>query len=254
MSRWYERTAHLIRGIARLLWTPDSHGVAVRSEAKIARRVLFAVMVMAALAVVAAAVGARDPRLEALDLRPPDTRLAKQAVVQRSDLGAGWTRARPTASDEQAPDCPGYRPDFSKFTITGQAQSQFSAPGGLVSVLSRVEVYASRRDARGDFALSTLSPVARCLGVMMRGETATPEGFTNRLVSARRVSAPRLGERAAAYRVVSELSKAGTTVRLHTDVVIVLRGRSIGGIFFIGALKRVPRQEPIVARMAARLR
>jgi hypothetical protein len=215
---------------------------------------LFAVVAVAALAVVAAAAGSRDPRLETLDLRSADMRLAKQAVVQRSDLGLGWTRARPTPSDQQAPDCPGYRPDFSKFTIAGQAESQFSSQGGLVSVLARVEVYATRRDARGDFALSTVPPVARCLGVMLRRETATLEGFTHKLVSARRVSTPRLGERVAAYRVVSELSKDGAAVRLHTDVVIVLRGRSIGGIFFIGAMKAVPRQHVIVKRMAARLR
>jgi hypothetical protein len=219
------------------------------------KRWLLAVLAVAALTVVAAAAGARDPRLETLDLHSGDMRLAKQAVVQRSDLGAGWTRARPTPSDQQAaPDCPSYRPDFSKFTIAGQAESQFSSQGGLVSVLSRVEVYASRRHAQGDFALSTLPPVARCLGVMLRRETPTPEGFTHKLVSARRVGTPRLGERAAGYRLVSELSKHGTAVRLHTDVVIVLRGRSIGGIFFIGATKPVPRQHVIVTRMAARLR
>jgi hypothetical protein len=212
-------------------------------------------LVACALVVVATASAARDPRLEKLELRPADGRLAKQAAVQPADLGAGWNRLRAAADNQQAPDCPGYRPDFSKFTITGQAGSEFSSQDGRASIVSRAEVYATNADARGDFALATLPPVAHCLGIMFRREAAKDlSGFTLRVLSSRRVAAPRLGDRSAAYRIVIELAKDGARVKVYIDAVAVLRGRSIGAIFFTGGLEPVAGQRRVVARMAARLR
>ena len=211
--------------------------------------------VACALVVAATAGAARDPRLERLELRPADGRLATRAAVQPSDLGAGWNRLRAATDNQQAPDCPGYRPDFSKFTITGQASSEFSSQDGGASIVSRAEVYATNADARGDFALATLPPVARCLGIMFRREAAKDlSEFTLRVLSSRRVAAPRLGERSAAYRIVIELAKDGTRVKVYVDAVAVLQGRSIGGIFFTGGFEPVAGQRRVVARMAARLR
>jgi len=208
-----------------------------------------------ALVVVATASAARDPRLEKLALQPSDVRLAKSGAVQLSDLGAGWKRLRPSPSREQAPACPGYRPDFSGFTITGQATSEFSSRAGAASIVSHVEVYATRADARGDFSLSTLPPVARCLGIMFRREAAKGlSGFTLKVLGSRRVAAPRLGERSAAYRIVIELAKDGTSVKVYIDAAVVLRGRSIGAVFFTGGLEPVAGQRRTMARMAARLR
>lgn len=214
------------------------------------------VFVACALVVVAAASAARDPRLETLALKPSDGRLAKLAAVQLSDLSPAWKAVRTPASDEQAPDCPGYRPDFSKFTITGQANSGFSTQNGVLSIVSRAEVYATASDARGDFALSTLSPVARCLGIMLRRETVKSgtDGLTVRVLSSRRVAGPTYGERSAAYRIVTELAKDGARVKIYVDVVVVLRGRSIGGLFFTGVLQPVADQRRLVGRVAARLR
>ncbi len=212
-------------------------------------------LVTCSLVVVATASAARDPRLERLALRPADGGLAKQAAVRFSDLGPGWKSVRASASNQQAPDCPGYRPDFSRFTITGQTTSEFSSQAGAASIVSRAEVYATREDARDDFALSTLPPVARCLGIMLRREaTSGAGGFTVRVLSSRRVADLRLGDRSATYRIVTELAQAGTRIQVYVDVAIVLRGRSIGGIFFTGALQPVADQRRIVALMAARLR
>lgn len=220
------------------------------------RGIVVTLLVAAALGLVAAAAAARDPRLEKLQLKPADMRLARSAVLRRSDLGAGWTPLRVGASDPEAPDCPGYRPDFSKFTVTGQADSQFSTRGGSTSVLSRVEVYASKAQARGDFALSTLPPVARCLGLMLQREAAKgSSGLAFELVSSRRVHrVPRLGERSVAYRIVSEASSGGASIRVYVDVLVVLRGRSIGAVFFTGALKPVAGRQRVASHIARRLR
>jgi hypothetical protein len=211
---------------------------------------------VAALVVVAAASAARDPRLEKLALRPPDVALAKRATVQRVDLPAGWRQVRPTAGAPEAPDCPGYRPDFSRFTITGQGETEFTSTDGTRSIASRTEVYATKADARGDLALATLPPVARCLGRIFRegAEAGAPEGVTITVVSSRRVAAPRVGERSAAYRIVSEVGAAGRTARVYVDVVIALRGRTIAAVFFTGGGRPVPGQARLMARLATRLR
>jgi hypothetical protein len=220
------------------------------------RGIVVCLVVVAALAVVVAAAAGRDPRLEKLRLAPADGRLARAAVVRRSDLPAGWAQARPTStSDQQAPVCPGYRPNFSKFTLTGQADSRFSAQGGASSLNARVEVYKTKAQARGDFALSTRPPVARCLSVVLQRETAkAASSVTFVPVSSRRVQGPRLGERSVLYRVVGDLSGGGARVRIYVDAYVVLRGRSIGTVFFTGVLKRVAGQQTVATRMARRLR
>jgi hypothetical protein len=212
------------------------------------------VLVACALVVVATASGARDPRLEQLELRRADVRSAKGAALRLSDLRAGWTRLPASRSGERAPDCPGYRPDFSRFTITGRATSRFSSRDGAASVLSHIEVYATKADARGDFSLSTLPPAARCLGVMLRREAATTlSGLTLRVLSSRRVAGPRLGDRSASYRIVLELANDGARVNVYIDAVAILRGRSVAGVFFTGA-EPVTGQRRILTRLAARLR
>ena len=212
------------------------------------------VLVACALVVVATANAARDPRLETLALKPADVRLAKLGTVKLSDLGSGWKSDPTSTMSEQAPDCPGYRPDFSRFTITGAASSNFSAQRGALSIVSHTEVYATKDDARGDFALSTLPPVARCLGIMIERDTPTGNGFTAKVLSSRRVAAPRVGDRSAAYRIVTELAQGGRSVKVFSDVVVVLRGGSIGGVFFTGVVQPVADQPRIAGRMAARLR
>lgn len=221
------------------------------------KAVAFGLFAVVSLALIATAAAARDPRLEKLALRPADTRLAKEAVVQRSDLGSRWAPSV-LSSEQRAPDCPGYRPDFSKFTITGQADSAFvlQAGAGLAANLSsHVEIYASKADARGDFALSTAPAAADCLGIMLRRDSmkAAPN-IKVKLLSSSRVTAPRVGERAAAFRIVSQLSQSGFSLRAVTDIVVVLRGRSIGGIVISRGLTPVAGVQNAVARMAARLR
>ena len=78
-------------------------------------------LVLAVAAVAVPAASARDPRLERLGLNSTDTALAHRIAVRATDLGAGWRAA--TATPEQVvPSCPGYRPDFSQFTLMGDVR------------------------------------------------------------------------------------------------------------------------------------
>jgi hypothetical protein len=213
-------------------------------------------LVLAALALPASATTAqpqRHPRLEKLALRPADTARARRALVRRSDLGAGWTRLPTNSSESAPPTCPGYKPDFSAFTITGRAESGFQQRAR--SILTHVEVYASRADARGDYGLSTEPPAARCLGLTLRRQLAAASvGFTATVASARRVAAPALGERSAAYRIVVVLSSGAARVRIYIDVLVFLQGRAIGGLFFTSAPQPLPGRTSLARRVVARLR
>jgi hypothetical protein len=212
-----------------------------------------AAALLVVLALVPVAIAGTDPRLEQERLTAADMALARAATLQRGDLAGGWRRMTATPQDGTVPSCPGYRPDFSKFTITGKSQSAFQHVGGA-TILSHVEVYRSRAQAVADFRLGTQPPVARCLGRLLEEGLGGAQGFTAKVVSSRQVTAPRLGERSAAYRVVAEVTASGTTVKLYLDMVVIQRGRSIGGLFFTGAFQPVEGQAALARAVAARLR
>jgi hypothetical protein len=220
------------------------------------RRIVLAAVVLVAaadLVTAASALPGRDPRLEKLAIRAADQARAKRAVLRPSEVPAGWTRLPTNARDDAPPTCPGYRPDFSRFTITGQAESAFQQRGR--SILSRVEVYESRADARGDYALGTAPPTARCLGLTLRRQLgAASLGFTAEVASARQVAAPRLGERSAAYRIVVTLSSGSARATVYIDVVVFLQGRAIAGLFFTSAPKPLEGRTALARLVAARLR
>ena len=213
-----------------------------------------AVLVAAAgLASAAVALPARNPRLEKLAIRSADQALAKRAVLRRSDLAAGWSRLPTNTGEGSPPNCPGYRPDFSAYTITGRAESAFQRRGR--SILSEVEVYESRADARGDYALSTAPPAARCLGLTLRRQLAAASvGFTAEVASALRVPAPAVGERRAAYRIVVTLAAGGTRVSVYVDVLVFLRGRAIGALFFTSSPQPLGGRTSLAGRVDGRLR
>jgi hypothetical protein len=84
---------------------------------------LAAVAVLLLAGVAAAATGG-DPKVA---LKPDDQAVARQIVLQRADFGVGWALKRlqlggkPIAAGAL---CPGFRPDLSALTVTGQAASR----------------------------------------------------------------------------------------------------------------------------------
>ena len=179
------------------------------------------VTVAAALAL-AAPAAARNPRLEQLALRPADMHTAKSALLRAGDLGSGWLAQASKADDSAPPDCPGQ--DYSKFTITGQAQSQFTKLGA--SVLSRVEVYEDTRQARADFAVDERPGTAACEGEAIRREVAKgAAGLKVSLVSARQLPGPKVGQRSLAFRIVLDLRGSGKDLKVYVDLIGFVRDR-----------------------------
>ena len=206
-----------------------------------------------AVLLLATAASGRDPRLEKLQLRATDVALAKRITLRQGDVGAAWSPIRiPNGSGERLV-CPGFNPDFSRFTISGKASSGFTRTGGA-SILSSVEVYESRADAIGDFRAGAKPIVANCLKRWLERELNAGALVKVSVPFARVVAAPRVGDRRIAYRTVARLEAASTQLDVYLDVVVVQRGRSIAALFFTGPKQSLPAQAQIASSVAARMR
>jgi hypothetical protein len=208
---------------------------------------------VALLALAPAALAGSDPRAEQVRLNAADNALAKRATVQLTDLSGGWRRISAGADESEVPTCPGYAPDFSRFTITGKSRSAFQSGIGS-SIVSSIEVFRSRSDAVGDFRLGTQPAVARCLKHLLDKQFAAVQTMDARVVSSRRVPAPKLGERSAGYRLAAELIANGVSLKIYIDVLVFQRGRSIAAIFFTGAFEPVEGRTAVGRAVAGRLR
>jgi hypothetical protein len=201
-----------------------------------------------------AAATAQDPHAEKERLNRADMALAKRANLKAVDLDPAWRPIAVPDDDDESFTCPGFDPDFSAFTITGKARSAF-VRGTAGSILSAVEVYATERQAIGDFRTGTKPPLARCL------RYATEEGFkrggaalSGRVISSKVVAAPRVGDRRFAVRLVARVTVGGRSLPLVIDVVAFQRGRSVAALMFSGFAERVSGQTAVARIVAARMR
>jgi hypothetical protein len=222
-------------------------------DAGVTRLVASAALLLAALVFVGGPLAARDPRAEKERLNPRDMALARTELLARADLAPGWRRTPSSPDDDEPTRCPGWNPDFSRFTITGKAKADFEHSQAGASILSTAEVYATRSQAVGDFRTGAKPGLARCLKALL------DKGFRQvradaRIVSARMVFGPRIGERSATYRLVASVRASGSSAPAYFDVHFFQRGRSIGGLLFTGVGTRVPDQLPLARTVAARLR
>jgi hypothetical protein len=163
--------------------------------------------------------------------------LAKSAVLRGTDLGAGWATHAMQPDDSSAPDCAGQ--DYSRFTITGQAQTQSTKSGA--SVTSRVEVYESRADALGDFAVDARPRTASCEGA------ALARRLSAKLLSARQLRTPKIGRRSTAFRIVLGLTRSGRLHRVYVDVVGFVRDRSVASVI-VWAPGLAPKGDALLAQ------
>lgn len=227
---------------------------AVVHDPSMSRLVACVASATAALTLVAATVAAPDPRAEKERLNPRDMTLARNELLTRSDLAPGWRRTPSSPDDDEPTRCPGWNPDFSAFTITGKAKADFEHSRAGASILSTVEVYATRRQAVGDFSTGAKPGLARCLRSLLDEAFSRQRGVEARVVSARMLGGPVIGERSATYRLVARVRAGGSPIPAYFDVHVFQRGRSIAVLFFTGVAVRVPDQLALARTVAARLR
>jgi len=164
------------------------------------RRRLAAFLIVC-LAVPAVALAAdTDPKKQ---ITPADRAKARSVLLKATDFTAGWKRA-PGAPDSDA-TCPGFNPDQSDLTLTGEADVTFRHTNGVTSIASFAEVFTSKADALASWTRGNKPAVARCLGHLFSQGVKEP-GMQVEIVSAGRMAFPKLAPRTAAFKVVARLT------------------------------------------------
>ena len=204
------------------------------------------------LVLVSAAAAASNPHAERVRLTSAGQKLAHRALLRSSDL-PDWTRVA-APPDDSSPTCPGFDPDVSAFTVTGKAAAVF-VHSALAQIGSTADAFASRAQAAGDFRAGAKPALARCLRYLMQKSfRAAGSGIEATVVSARMVRAPRLGERSAAFRLVSRIRVNRLSLRAYTDLLVIQKGRTIAALIFTGIDTPVPSRTAYGRIVASRMR
>src|SRR5918993_1516839 len=115
-----------------------------------------AVLLVVLLVVPAVALAAdTDPKRR---INPSDERKAASIVFKRTDFTAGWRKTTSTNDDDDL-KCAYYNPNGSDLTLTGDAEAEFERDGGLASLYSYADVYATAKDAAASWT-RTVKPAA----------------------------------------------------------------------------------------------
>jgi hypothetical protein len=230
-----------------------------RGAARVPRyseHVRIAIVALVGLALVGAATAANGEPRKALTAKGNST--AKSVVLKRADLSPGFTqRTRPDDDLPKGVRCGAL--DESDLTITGEAQSpdfQFTQPGIYVTVGSTANVYRTLKDATASWNRGTSAKTATCFADIVR--LGAPRGQNVKIVSAKRLTFPKVAPKTAAFRVVATLTLSGKQrVRAYIDAVILQNGRVQSGVVFtslgrpVGQGDEVGLASVVAARLAS---
>jgi hypothetical protein len=183
---------------------------------------------------------------------PADQKKAAAIVLQRADFAAGWKRVR-TSEGGDDPRCPGFAPDESDLTLTGESESEFEYTGGMPYVGSFSNVYVSTKDALASWSRSVKPAVARCVAHFFRQGIAA-EGGKVAILKQGRMAFPRVAPRTAAFRVLARVTvtNAGQNVTVPFAIHLIALGKGRGdvGLIAMGPGAGIP---PAELRSFARL-
>jgi hypothetical protein len=155
--------------------------------------------------------------------RPKDQAAAKAAVLHETDFGTVAVTGGPSTvphTDEKL--CSYFDPKESDLVVTGEAMTIWASPA--FEVRSVVSMLATPRMVNLDWTRS-YEPAAfvRCLRELIQKSL----GSHGKVVSATRLSYPKIGDRAAGVRLVMDVKQAsGGSVRMMLDSLWVAQGRT----------------------------
>jgi hypothetical protein len=227
------------------------------------------IALLAAACALAAAVGASaasSQPSEQIQLVPADVAMAKRIVLQKADVGPGWTRKASTAAESSAGiSASSSSPeagcetgvDLSQFTITGESVVSYETKGAAVS--GSVAIFPTAAQAAGDLAAS-MSPAARtCMAQevakafsavakeggrgTVRYQVGATKVFTSSSYRALRA------EHVWAYAISGHMVGPGGTVPISVSIMAVTKGRVAAALF---ATSLTPHALP-VASLARRM-
>jgi hypothetical protein len=202
------------------------------------RRLLAALLVLCVAVPAIALAADTDPKKR---ITAADKAKARSIVLKRSDLAAGWKKI-PASPDSDA-TCPGFSPDESDLTLTGEAEANFQHTQAGLSISSYSEVYETKDDAVKSWTRSNKPALARCIGHFFREEVAQ-EGNQVKILSAGRMAVPKLAPRVAGFKVVARVTFTEngetTTVPFTMQLLALGHGRGDTVIFVISPGSGIP--------------
>jgi hypothetical protein len=185
------------------------------------RRLLF--VVLAALAITGAALA--DPLDPKVAYTSADQARAKAAVLQQSDLGIGWVNNSSTeAPSLKAPICPSLRPNYSKLTITGHAESVFDNGNGGYQVTSDAEVWKTASQAAQHMNALLKPALPTCIRYSLLKSVGGASNITLRDPKPRFLGKIG-GSVPVSYRVPVAIKDGSKTLILNADYIFLRKGR-----------------------------
>jgi hypothetical protein len=175
------------------------------------------VVTVALIALVTAAAAVADA--PTVRIARADQVRAVAALLRLGDIGTGWAGGRTPTSKLSAPSCPGFDPKESDLVVTGHANARFVNSAAHATLAQDVQVLASERAVRTDFARTIRPALARCLAYQLR-KAPNVTGVT-----VERLRFPDVGTVSAAYRATVVVRDGGRKVTLYDDYVFVGVGR-----------------------------
>ena len=145
---------------------PGADARQARSAARM-RRLLLAALGRARAST---GVGARRPARPEGGVRPgrPGAREGDRARAERPRRRRGRAARRRRPRSLKAPVCPSLRPDYSKLTLTGHAESVFDNGNGGVQIVSDVEVWKTAKQAEQHMDALLKPALPKCIQVLAR--------------------------------------------------------------------------------------
>ena len=179
-----------------------------------------------------------------------DQAWAKRINLTLRDLPSGFRQGAANESNSGGLTCPGYSPDLSRFTITGEATSRQFASASGSSIFSSAEIFRSVADQRGDWALTARREALACLRQQLQRAVGTVAK-----VSTTVRPAPRVGERSISFRATLSVAANGVKATVWLDVLGVARGRGDATLVAM-SVRRPPSaalEQSLLAQLASRL-
>ena len=178
----------------------------------------------AVVALVVTGTALADPLDPKVKIVPADQARAEATLLVRNDLGQAW-KGGPSAtpSSLKAPICPALRPDYSKLTLTGHAESIFDNGNGGVQVVSDVEVWKTAKQAKEHMDALLKGKLAECIKYSF---LKSPGGSQLVLFRVKPTKVGTFGDVSVSYRAPVGYKVGKQTVIVTSDFVLLRKGRT----------------------------
>ncbi len=187
------------------------------------RRAAVAALCMLVSATAAAASTSGDGKHQ-VHLTAADNAAARHVALRQADFGgaAGWSGGtRKPDLSSTGPRCANFHPKYSDLVLTGVAETEFQNAG--VYIDDEVQLLKTAPMVKLDWQRSVLAPgLLACLRTYLA--KAAPANAKVRGIQ--KLAFPRIAQYTAAFRLVLEVTAAGTTASMLVDLLLVGRGRT----------------------------